>query len=100
MEAMRIMVQEVLLYYLVYHQLGNGEFVSCGSTGGSAYTNEYVYSGGGSGGGSINIFINSLFSNTCLFDASGYGQFKTTPGGKGTVTIGTIVGGYYTGLDI
>lgn len=68
--------------------------------------------GGSSGGGNINIFIKGVKSDISWnFNVEGgksaYGAFLDGSnglyggaGGLGTVNIGTIVGGYYTNINI
>lgn len=61
---------------------GTGKISSNGSTGGTD-TNGIRYYGGGSGGGSINIFANTIIEGI-EYNADGVGAIK---GGSGTVTI-------------
>ncbi len=66
--------------------------------------------GGSSGGGSVNLFIrneiDSGIQNTFNVTGGGAvwggGSYRTSggAGGTGTVTIGTIVNGYYTKFNL
>ncbi len=78
---------------------GTGSAISCGTQASLGFT----YTGGSSGGGSVNIFIeegNSLGWTTNVAggaSAPPTGSFPKTggPGGAGTVTIGTIASGSF-----
>ena len=78
----------------------------CQSNGIKAGVGTYAC-GGSSGGGSINVFFRGNILNPIdMKNISVVGGAKSvarTPGGAGgtgTVTVGTIVGGYYTDLNI
>ena len=69
------------------------------SSTGIASTTAVTPSGGASGGGSVNVFCNSL-KNIGEYDvAGGASENYGGAGGNGTVTIGTIVNGNFV-LDI
>ena len=85
--------------------IGEGLLFSSGSNGGRGIH----ASGGSSGGGSINLFASKVDN----INVNVSGGIAVNPnemnggiwkrggaGGTGTSTIGTIVGGYYTDLDV
>lgn len=80
--------------------LGTGKAVSCGTQAALGFT----YTGGSSGGGSVNIFLGDE-GGTIGWTTSAAGGSSATPtgsfpktggaGGAGTVTIGTIASGTF-----
>lgn len=77
--------------------IGNGTVVSRGSYAGGVRFPDGLCSGGGSGGGSINMFVDNL-SNDVLSDVSGSSYSSTVAGGAGSVIVGTIINGQYRDL--
>ncbi len=82
-----------------------GNINSNGSPGGYVYRS-YAgvvtqYSGGSSGGGSINIFAKSILEKD-NFNCSALGGTRSgvPTGGSGTVTIGTVTNGQFQKIDI
>lgn len=95
-----------LLVVNCFEIIGNGSLIAYGSNGGG----QGFTSGGSSGGGTINVFLSKLSFNNSINVSGGiavkpkdqngnYWRYGGA-GGAGTATIGMIVGGYYTDLDI
>ena len=86
MEVMHVMEQEDCLLFIVQNLVIHGSITSNGSAG----ENRAKIGGGSSGGGSINIFYNTLL-NSDWSKATATGTKTTNSGGQsgnGTVTAG------------
>lgn len=80
-----------------------GTFIARGSSGGSYVSFGWNFCGGCSGGGSINLFAKvscKIQSTDVDGGVSETGGKIGGTGGAGTVSIGTIVGGYYKDINI
>ncbi len=80
---------------------GTGKIESKGSSGTKGTGNSRQFFGGGSGGGSINVFVGEKnYSNELSFDATGGPGNSAGSGGQGAVVVGSIIDGVYSDLDM